>query len=71
MTKESSVVTDSWGWPVECVVGGAMGVSSSASLNQAMSDASKRFPSVPMAQPSDAMVSRGDEDNGKPTRTIL
>lgn len=56
MTDELSLVADGCGWPVEDVVVGAMGVSSSGSLNQTISDASRRFPSVPIAQLSDAMV---------------
>jgi hypothetical protein len=56
VTDELSLVADGCGWPVEDVVVGAMGVSSSGSLNQTISDASRRFPSVPIAQLSDAMV---------------
>jgi len=59
VTKESSVVVETWCWcwAVEEVVAGAMGSSSSGSLNQMICDASRSLPSGPTAQLSDAMES--------------
>jgi len=68
--KESSVIAESWHWTIEDVVAG-MGSSSSGSWTQGISDLCRRLPSRPIAQPSDAMVSREDEDNSKPTHHFI
>ena len=65
MTKESSER-----WTIEEVVAidaMGMGSSSSGSLIQSISDASRSLPSGPIAQPSGGIVSQGDEGDGKPT----